>query len=36
MFVAKEQETHLEEQSGALYAPPTPAFGGNRAKPPKT
>ena len=26
MFVAKEQETLLEAQSGALYASPTPAF----------
>ena len=26
MFIAKEQETLLEAQSGALYAPPTPAY----------
>ena len=26
MFVAKEQETLLEAQNRALYAPPTPAF----------
>ena len=26
MFVAKEQETLLEAQSGPLYAHPTPAF----------
>ena len=26
MFIAKQQETLLEAQSGALYAHPTPAF----------
>ena len=32
MFVAKEQETHLEAQSGALYAPPTPAFAKTKSR----